>query len=302
MKINRLFEITTVLLNRGTIRAQELADHFGVSTRTILRDIDVLALSGVPVVMKKGYGGGISLFENYVMNKTLISEQESESLLFAVKALQATQYPDVDTVLEKMGALFKKAAEHDWVEVDFSHWGSLPNENNKFKEIKKALLTRKVIHFHYVNAEGEQSSRLVEPQKLIFKAHAWYLMAYCRAKEELRTFRVSRLKNLKIMNETFHERTFEATATRTLETFTSPDVALKLRFNSAVLNRVYDDFSDTLIVKHEDGSLMVEVSFPEGEWMYGYILSFGHYVEVIEPQYLRKQICTRLAKTLKLYS
>lgn len=302
MKINRLFEITTVLLNRGTLTARELAEHFGVSTRTILRDIDALALSGVPVLMKKGYGGGICLLENYVMSKTLITEQESESLLFAVKALQATQYPELDTVLEKVGALFKKAAQHDWIEVDFSHWGSLPNEKNKFKEIKKALLTRKMIYFDYFNACGEQSRRLVEPQKLVFKEHAWYLIAYCTAKEALRTFRISRLKNLKITAETFNERIFESTTAEMLEMFTSPNVALKLRFNSAVLNRVYDDFSDTLIVRNEDGSLMVEVSFPQGEWLYGYILSFGHYVEVIEPEYLRKEIATRLVKTLKLYS
>jgi len=302
MKINRLFEITTVLLNRGTLTARELAEHFGVSTRTILRDVDALALSGVPVLMKKGYGGGISLLENYVMNKTLMSEQESESLLFAVKTLQATQYPDVDSVLEKMGALFKKAAQHDWVEVDFSHWGSLPNENNKFREIKKALLTRKVISFEYVNAEGEQTSRLVEPQKLVFKANAWYLIAYCTAKETLRTFRISRLKNLKITTETSQERIFEATTTETLEAFTSPNIALKLRFNATVLNRVYDDFSDTLIERGEDGSVMVEVSFPEGEWLYGYLLSFGPCVEVLEPTYLRKELATRLAKTLTLYS
>ena len=106
MKINRLFEITTILLNKGTVTAKELADRFGVSTRTIFRDIDVLSSAGVPVYMKKGSGGGISILENYVFSRTLISDQESESLLLAVKTLQATQYPEVDMVLGKMGAIF----------------------------------------------------------------------------------------------------------------------------------------------------------------------------------------------------
>jgi len=57
MKINRLFEITTILLNKGTVTAKELADRFGVSTRTIYRDIDVLSSAGVPVYMNKGNGG-----------------------------------------------------------------------------------------------------------------------------------------------------------------------------------------------------------------------------------------------------
>lgn len=87
MKINRLLEITIILLNRGTITAKELAERFGVSTRTIYRDVDVLSTAGVPVFTNKGNGGGISLLENYSLNKTLITEHESESVLLALKTL-----------------------------------------------------------------------------------------------------------------------------------------------------------------------------------------------------------------------
>ena len=168
MKSNPLFEITTILLNKGTITARELADRFGVSTRTIYRDIDVLSSVGVPVYMNKGNGGGIHLLENYTLNRTLISERESENLLLAFNTLRATQYPELDIALEKMGAIFKNAANHDWVEVDFSPWGSLPNEKNKFNDIKRAMLGRNVIRFDYVNGEGHRSIRLAEPEKPIF--------------------------------------------------------------------------------------------------------------------------------------
>lgn len=79
LKINRLLEITIILLNRGTVTAKELAERFEVSTRTIYRDVDVLSSAGVPVFTNKGNGGGISLLENYSLNKTIISEHESES-------------------------------------------------------------------------------------------------------------------------------------------------------------------------------------------------------------------------------
>lgn len=173
MKINRLYEITTILLNKGTVTAKELADRFNVSTRTIYRDIDVLSTAGVPVYMNKGSGGGIALLENYAMNRALISEAESESLLIALKTLQATQYPQVDRALEKIGVLFKKVPDYDWVEVDFSPWGTVANEKNKFNEIKQAMLQRKVIRFAYVSGEGHRSNRLAEPVKLIFKENAW---------------------------------------------------------------------------------------------------------------------------------
>ncbi len=91
LKINRLLGITILLLNRETVKAKELAERFGVSTRTIYRDIDVLSSAGVPVFTNKGNGGGISLLENYSLNKTLISEYESESLLLALKTLKAAK-------------------------------------------------------------------------------------------------------------------------------------------------------------------------------------------------------------------
>ena len=73
MKINRLLEITLILLNKETTTAKELADKFGVSTRTIYRDIDVLSTAGIPVYTNKGSGGGISLLENYALNRALIT-------------------------------------------------------------------------------------------------------------------------------------------------------------------------------------------------------------------------------------
>jgi predicted DNA-binding transcriptional regulator YafY len=122
--------------------------------------------------MKKGSGGGISILENYVINRALISDQESESLLLAVKTLQATQFPEMDMVLEKIGSILNKSCNQDWVEVDFSPWGSMPNEKNKFNDIKRALLQRNVIRFNYVNIDGHKSIRLAEPEKLVFKDNA----------------------------------------------------------------------------------------------------------------------------------
>ncbi|MGD9142787.1 MAG: HTH domain-containing protein, partial [Dehalococcoidia bacterium] len=129
MKINRLLEITLLLLNRGTVTAGELAERFGVSTRTIYRDIDDLSAVGVPVYTNKGRGGGVALLENYTFSKAMVTEQERDGLLLALKTLQATRYPDIDGIIDKIGALFKDAAAEDWVHVDFSPWGSGPDDN-----------------------------------------------------------------------------------------------------------------------------------------------------------------------------
>jgi len=301
MKINRLLEIIIILLNIGTVTARELAERFSVSTRTIYRDIDILSSAGVPVYTSKGKNGGVSLLEGYSLNNTFISDHESESLILALKTLQATKYPVIDIVLDKIGAVFKNANSADWVHIDFTPWGSRPNENNKFNEVKKAILERKVISFDYINSEGIRSSRSIEPMKLIFKGQAWYLWGYCRARNDFRTFRISRIKNVNVTNEVFVKRKSDEAKVIGQSEKQTKLVNLKLKFYPQALHRLYDDFDDELIIKNADGTCKVSVTFPEDEWVYGYIMSFGCYVEVLEPEHIREIIKLRMEKALGYY-
>ncbi|SMC62665.1 helix-turn-helix transcriptional regulator [Sporomusa malonica] len=300
MKIARLLEITTLLLSRGTLTASNLAKRFGVSTRTIYRDVEALSTAGVPIYMSKGNGGGISLLENYTLNKTLLSDQESGSILLALKTLQATQYPEIDKILDKMEAVFKNTQANDWVDIDFFYWGSHPNERNKFDAIKHAIVNRKVITFEYVNANGDRGSRAVEPLKLFYKGSSWYLVAYCRKRNSQRLFRISRIKNVVTTTESFIPKQLPDSEKEAMEK-PPPMITFKLRFCDKVLNRLYDDFDDAYIVKKEDGTLEVEVAFPENEWLYGYLLSYGHFVEVLEPPHIRNILIERMKETLKMY-
>lgn len=299
MKINRLLEIIILLLNKGTVTAGELADRFQVSVRTIYRDIDILSTAGVPVVMNRGNRGGISLLEEYSLSKVLISEQEKDELLLALQTLQATRYPQSGLILDKLGALFKKPCQGDWVEIDFAHWSSTPNEKNKFNDIKEAIWQHRVIYFDYVNFNGQKSNRSAEPEKLLYKGNTWYLIAYCRLRKEHRIFRLTRVKNVTLSPETFAPRLCPV---RDEGNYSSPEwVHLKLQFQPRILNRIYDDFAEEMITRNGDGTVTVEVDFPEDEWVYGYILSYGSYVEVQEPGHIRQIIARRLKEALKKY-
>ena len=164
MKINRLLEITILLMSRGTVTARELADRFGVNLPVPYTGIiDVLSVAGVPVYTCKGSNGGIHLMEGYSLNKTIVNEHEADSLVLALKTLQATRYPELSATLDKLGALFKRSVQNDWVRVDFSPWGSAPNDDNKFMNIKMAILNKNVISFDYLSSLGEKTARTVEP-------------------------------------------------------------------------------------------------------------------------------------------
>jgi predicted DNA-binding transcriptional regulator YafY len=301
MKINRLLEITLILLNKKTTTAAELADRFNVSTRTIYRDIDALSAAGVPVFTNKGSGGGISLLENFAINKAMLTEHERDSVLLALKTLQATKYPEIEAILEKIGAVFKKTAAADWVHIEFSPWGSGPNDENKFLNIKKAILQSKIVAFDYLNADGILSRRTVEPMQLGFKGQAWYVRGYCKTRRGFRTFRISRIRNLSITDESFKRRPPESV--RDEEPAAPPKklVTLKLRFQPENLHRVYDDYDEQRITRNQDGTYDVTVTFPEDEWVYGYIMSYGNHVEVLEPPHIREIIRRRMQQALDYY-
>jgi predicted DNA-binding transcriptional regulator YafY len=301
MKINRLLEIVLTLLNKETTTAKELANRFGVSTRTIYRDIDILSTAGIPVYTNKGSGGGISLLENYALNRALITEHERDNLLLALRTLQATKYPEIETILGKIGALFKNATPSDWVRIELSPWGSGPNAENKLLDIKRAILEHRVIACDYIDTNGIRSHRNIEPMQLLFKSQAWYLNGYCRTRCDIRAFRISSIKDLVITDEVFTRRPLEDVKEEEPVVVTKKHVTLKLRFQPEDLYRVYDDFEEESIVRNTDGTYDVTVNFPEDEWVYGYIMSFGCYVEVLEPQYIRDIIQERMKKALELY-
>jgi predicted DNA-binding transcriptional regulator YafY len=303
MRIDRLLGITLMLLNKRNVTARDLAERFEVSTRTIYRDIDDLCAAGVPVFTNKGNNGGISLLDNFVLSRSMLTEHERDSLLLALKTLQATRYPEIDAILEKIGAVFKNVEAADWVHIEFSPWGSLPNEENKFLDIKRAILERRVVAFDYLNSDGILSHREAEPLSLIFKSHAWYIAAYCQMRHDLRLFRVSRMRNLVVTEQVFVRRTLDkadAEEPQAAEPL-KPLVTLKLRFPSRDLFRIYDDFDQGKVAHNPDGTCDVSITWPEDEWVYGYILSFGSFVEVLEPAHVREIIRRRLQNALEYY-
>src|SRR5690554_6769585 len=120
MQINRLFEIVYILLHKKTVRAGELAEHFEVSIRTIYRDIDALCAAGVPIYTSKGRGGGISLVDRYVLNKSIFSEGEQNEILMSLQSLNVMKVPDIQPVLNKLSGIFNKQSMN-WIDVDFSN-------------------------------------------------------------------------------------------------------------------------------------------------------------------------------------
>lgn len=297
MQINRLFEIIYILLNKKTVKAKELAERFEVSSRTIYRDIETLSSAGIPVYMSKGKGGGISLLPDYVLNKAVITEEEKEEILFSLKAVNTVNTSQTDNVLKKLSNLFGES-NTDWIEVDFSSWADPQKEIETFNIIKSAVLRKKVISLVYASTKGKQTVREVEPLKLCFKSGSWYLYAYCKVREDFRFFKLRRIKNIFISEQKF-ERKLQTQIFHKEDMFQQEYVKLKLRLSSEVAYRVYDEFDN--YKQQEDGSFIVEINYPKGQWIFYYITTFGSHCEVLEPEDVRNDVKVELQNTLKHY-
>lgn len=298
MQINRLFEIVSLLLDQKMMTAKELAKRFEVSQRTIYRDIDTLTEAGIPIYTTKGKGGGIGLLEEFELNESIFSKEEQNNIISALQGLEATKYPEAECVLAKLTNIFG-VANPNWVSIDFSD--GTPQSKNRMELLKKAIMEKRVIQFEYYNAQGKKSSREAEPIRLLFKDKAWYLLSYCRKRQELRIFKYTRMENIILLDEVF-ERSYEEIPDQ--EMAASGDkkmITFRLRIDASMASRVYDDFSSSEIKRTATGDFEIEVMMTKEDSIYAYLLSFGCNLEVLEPYEVRNDMKERLKKALRLY-
>jgi predicted DNA-binding transcriptional regulator YafY len=286
------------LLEKGKSTAPELAEKFEVSIRTIYRDLDTISAAGIPIYATQGKGGGIFIMQDFVLNKSLLSEQEKEQILMALQGISATEHNQTDELLMKLSGLFQSKVTN-WIEVDFSEWYKNTPNYDVFNLIKNAIFNQYTITFSYFAREGNYSNRTVEPIKLIFKNKDWYLYGFCLLRNDFRFFKLTRIKDLEISSDTFIR---EVKSSHEIETVIKNKnfIHAKLKFSPKVAFRVYDEFTDN-VSKDNQGNLYVNIDLPDNETLFSYILSFGDNVEILEPDYLRHSMKEKLALMLEKY-
>ena len=291
MQESRLFSIVYFLLNRGQVTAAELAREFEVSVRTIYRDIDALSGAGIPVYAETGRNGGISLLDNYVLDRTLLSEKERQDILAALQSLSAAGNTCDKATLDKLSALFRLPSDN-WYEVDFSRWGEVAQDNNKFEDLKKAVVCHRCVQISYVGAYTAESSRKIHPLKLLYKSRAWYVKAYCAEKKDFRLFKLNRIIRWELLEEEFIPVSWPEPSEEE-KTPEQDQTHIVLRVSREVAYRVYDEFDLNHIQEQENGEMLVTAYMPQDGWLTGFLLSFGAQVEVISPAYLREVLAAQ---------
>lgn len=296
----RLFEILYILLQKRKTTAKELAQHFEVSSRTIYRDIDTLSMAGIPIYTNKGSNGGIYIMDNYVLQKSLFTDEEQQKLMAALQCYNVADREGITTLMTKLGATFSKN-QVNWIDVEFSDWSDDQERQAIFQTLKEAILQKNIITFDYHNAQGQNNRRYVEPLQLKFKGQAWYLLGYCKEKKDERFFKLKRIKHIQLTKNHF-EREYESKPKEKTSTYQTKKERVVLRIKATQAFRIYDEFDEKSYTIDSNGNFLITSDFVISDWIYGYILSYGEDVEILEPLTLRNNIIKKCQDILKNYS
>lgn len=283
MKISRLFEMIFLLMNHKCMSAQQLAEYFEVSTRTIYRDVDILSMAGIPIYAQKGRNGGISLMEHYVLNKSLVSKEEQQQILTSLKSLSFTSDNDIDQTLKKLTSFFN-VDEESWLDIDYQSWAN-KDEKIELSIFKQAILSFKHLSFDYYDRYGKMKLRIVEPYKVLYKGSDWYVFSYCTIADDFRYFKISRMQNVKLLSTSFKKRTLPENNDHIYE---SEKTEIIIKVDKKWAYRVLDEMRNTIIEENENDFLVKIVM--DNAWLYSYIFSYLDMIEVVEPLEVKEKV------------
>ncbi len=170
MKIDRLVSIIMTLLGKQRMGAQELADMFEVSPRTIYRDIDAINMAGIPIRSTSGVGGGFEIMREYKSDQKVVSTTDLSAILMGLSNLSnIVRGNELVNALVKVKSFIPADKAKDieiktnQIRIDLSPWLGNRNIQPYLQTIKTALEDHKLLFFEYIAYHGNKTVRTVEP-------------------------------------------------------------------------------------------------------------------------------------------
>ena len=309
MKVDRLVSIIMILLDKERIGAQELADLFEVSPRTIYRDIDTINMAGIPVRSTSGVGGGFEIMQQYKIDRNVFSAADLSAILMGLSSLSnMIRGDELVNALAKVKSFIPADRAKDielkanQIVIDLSPWMGNRNIQPYLEMIKTALQESRLLSFEYVAHHGNKTTRTVEPYQLVLKSSHWYLQGYCHKRNDFRLFRLSRMSNLQMKEDTFTPREdYQKPQLDFADLLATMQTKIKIRIHKSIMDRVldyctYEDFSPD-----GDEHYMVRFPFIENEYYYNILFSFGDKCECLEPLQIRAEVKRRIHEIAALY-
>ncbi len=304
MKLARIISIIMLLLQHKKITADRLAEMLEVSPRTIYRDLEVIGQAGIPVTTMAGKYGGVGIMEEYKVEKGLFTTADITSLLIGLGSIPLTS-EEVRTTLAKIKGLIPKEQMLDIetksrrIVVDHSPWYGRQPLQPGLAKIKKSLDENRRLSFHYYDSGGRESRRTIEPCQLLWKDSTWYLWAYCLSRQDFRLFRISRMSEVEMLEETFFLR--EGFECRPPDEPEPSALTITLLVDESLRGWAADLAGKENLEPRGNRKFLARIPFVESDYGYGLLLCFGDKCECLEPEPVRREVARRAAALLRQY-
>jgi len=305
----RLITLIMLLQRRPRQKASQLADEIGVSVRTLHRYINMLDEMGIPIYSERGPYGGFSLVRGYKMPPLVLSNQEAVAVHLGVSLVEemwGNLYQDAArSALAKLDNMLPDEQRHEvaWarrtlVATGF-HRANVEKLTPHLEKLRHATRERLRIKIEYRSrSQPTPTAREVDPYAMVYRWGWWYLIGHCHLRGAFRSFRVDRIHDLVLLDQSFDiPRDFDIKTYLSNEPYTQPTIQVRMQFMPegafiALDNRAYWD----QIEEEPDGSLIVSFSAADMEFAASTVLSFSGLARVLEPQELQQIIHKRAIK------
>lgn len=289
MKIDRQIGILSILLQKDAVTAPDLAEQFEVSRRTINRDIEDLCKAGIPIVTKQGLNGGISIMEQYKMDRTLLTNTEMQDILAGLRSLDSVNGTNrYGKLMEKLSAGSSDfMVGNQSVLIDLSSWykdALAP----KIELIRIAIDQGRELEFVYYSPQGE-SVRCIEPYYLIFRWSSWYVWGWCKKRKDFRLFKLNRMDKMQMSEKSFTKRIAPVPDLSNEKIFPG-EIKIRALFEKEMKWRLVEEFGPYCFEEHSDGKLLFQADYTDKEAAISWLLTFGDKVELLEPLEIREKI------------
>jgi predicted DNA-binding transcriptional regulator YafY len=290
------------LQSRRVVRAEDLADHFEISVRTVYRDLAALGEAGIPIIGEAGVG--YSLVKGYLLPPVMFTSEEASALFIGGKLVErltdASLQKQMESAVLKIRSVLPRDRQDYLDRLERSTMvvspgpASIPRLSSEtLIPIQRALAERRVLALDYEGGQRrELTKRQVEPLGLVYYADNWHLIGYCRLRRDLRDFRTDRIRGLHLQNEIFsgHDD-FSLKRYLEAEKHSGMLEMAEIRFAPGVMSRVRHEWASGLIEEKAQGEgfivTLVAYSF---EFLPRWVLSFGSMAEVLAPEKLKELV------------
>lgn len=311
-RIDRLTAILIHLQSRRLVKAQDLADRFNISLRTVYRDVKALEESGVPVIGEAGQG--YTLMEGYRLPPVMFTREEAISFLTAEKLVE--KFTDAGTRDAFQSAMYKvravlRSTEKDmlenmegYIEVYRHRAGASNQPDLRIQQtILKSVASQQTVKIQYFsNYKREKTSRSIEPLGLFFMAGQWHLIAYCKMRMDYRDFRLDRISALELTDQpyTLEHPTLKEYLQKVQAEHPLQEVIIRVPKNS--YHYLGDQKYYMGLIREIEQEEMMELHFMSGciNSFARWVIMFGDTTTILHPESLKEELQHIAKEVLKI--